>query len=197
MKTYSIRPFIIVLLFMVSGSIIAQTETIKKVDDLFDESGLEAADVIKFNLQSIFNGTLGLSYDKTISNSISVEAGVGLLVPFYIRDIAMPLTDDLGVDENTYGSSFYMQAKYFMAKQAPLGNYCAVQFRNRNYIQSGVKMHHNDLVVMFGAQHIFNDKIAIDYNVGLTFYKSNILTDYEGIELEIGLPVSLKIGYIL
>ena len=128
-----------------------------------------------------------------------MEVAAGLLIPYYIRGVAVGFPNDLGIDEKTYGHSFYLQTKYFLAQIAPEGNYLALQIRNRKYTKNGIKKHHNDLAIMFGAQHVLHDRITIDYNMGVGLYSnvSDYATDSNGDPIDVSIPVSLKIGYIL
>ncbi len=196
------KHFILILLFvLISSSIelIAQNDSIKDNSYYFDDSGIsEAKNIVKLNILSIINGDLPLYYERILSKSISIEVGVGLLLPYYIPELPQILSEEASDIKNPdLGYSLWIHPKLYIFHEAPELSYIGMQLRRRNYNQDYQTFRYTDITVNYGIQFIVGKRIVFDCNIGLGLFinakKSTLNDSYiDGIAL----PLGVKIGYL-
>ncbi len=168
----------------------------------FDESTSfsEGQSLYKVNLATLINGDIAFFWEKVLSNSFSIEAGAGLLLPYYSFELADAMfqredyEEPYHVDEVGSGFSLWFQAKYYPKKLAPEANYWGLQYRLRNYFINNETVSYHDIAFNYGFQMMFRNNFILDYTLGVGARIKNSMEN-DNITGGIITPFQLKLSY--
>ncbi|MBC7451254.1 MAG: hypothetical protein H7259_07170 [Cytophagales bacterium] len=189
--------FIILLLIFSGKKALAQKDTIKDISYYLDDGGISTnRDIIKVNIPSIITGDLPFFYERVLSRSIGIEAGVGILLPYYVPEIPITFISDVSVKNTDGGYSLYLQPKYYFTHRAPEDIYIGMQVRRRTYFEDKISTVFTDLILNFGSQAHIKKNLIIDVSYGVGFRiitdaEENLHNTIDGIVM----PVAVKLGY--
>lgn len=188
---------ILILLFVLLLSntmLLAQNDSINDISYYFDDGISGQKNLIKLNAMSIINGDLPVFYERILGNSIGIEVGVGLLLPYYVYELGDIFTEGAKIENFNLGYSLWIHPKYYVTHNAPELGYWGIQFRKRNYSQT---KSFTDITINTGAQYIIGKRMTISVNVGMGIRFNKDKTN-ETSELEEGfiIPFAIKIGYL-
>lgn len=163
----------------------------------FDDSGISTSrNVLKTDVVALVHGEMALLYERTISDGISLEGGLGLLLPYYVHDF-LPLLFD-GHPEFTndeLGNSYWLQARWYPEARGPELDYWSLQYRNRKYSATTL----TDISINMGRQKLLGDRLMIDYGfgIGVRLLKGfNPDFGEEDVNFTFTLPLFIRIGYL-
>ncbi len=194
-------PLIALLLLFIlpSTRAMAQADSTVDLSYYFEDGGIsESRHVFKLNIFTIYYGELPLHYEYVVSESFSVEAGVGLLLPYFVQDPILEYMDWPLIVNEGIGYSLWLFPKYYFRKGAPELNYAGIQFRQRNFNAENQKVIYTDLTVNYGVQLMLGRRIAIDYVVGagVKIAREDPVINNKRL-IGVSIPVQLKIGFFL
>lgn len=146
-----------ILLLPVSGS--SQTDSLSYY---FDDQGISNGIMIKTDLISIIHGDAPLLVEGTLVNDLRWEAGVGLLLPYYVHDfLALVFSDNRGITNDRLGYSSRLHMKWY--DNAPEEKYWGIQYYRKAYHHITV----NDWFFTRGDQRIIGKRLLLDIALGL------------------------------
>ena len=149
---------------------------------------------------SVIIGDLPVYYERVFLKRLSIEAGIGVLLPYYVQEGFGLIEDEKDIIEPDIGYSLWLHPKYYFTDKAPEYGYMGFQYRLRNYnLKSGDKIKYKDLTLNFGW-HLFLGKVFLmEYNIGVGF-RFKIFLDKYDIEIEkksnIAFPIGFRFGYV-
>lgn len=150
--------------------IFSQNDTINDNYYYFDDGGvIGAKNIIKINTISIIRGDVPLFYERYLSDIFSIEAGLGILFPYYnAENIFNAMNGNTGSYGNPeYGYSFSLQPKVYLSKESPLDHYISLQYRKRSNIGYREIYSSHDLVFCSGYQNLFRKRFIFDIIMGI------------------------------
>ena len=187
------------LLFSIPKMLHSQDEPVQDVSYYLNDSGFsQRKNVIKLNLSSIVYGDLPIYYERALTNSLSVEVGAGIILPYYFPELSLLDKEDNGVVNPIGGTSIWIQPKIYYGGRAPENSYVSIQWRQRRYNLENNEITHTDITANFGYQLVLGKRFIIDYNTGIGFsmQKSKIddgTEDFTGLSM----PIGIRLGIIL
>lgn len=183
---------------------IAQVETQEDLDKYFDDSNYsKRSGLLNINLLSPFVGDVAIAYEQKLTRRITLEGGVGVLLPFYVREYMEWLVTDAYIPTNVKGGfSWRIEPKIYAKKEAPHGFYVSTMYRERHYsLENNPKLIFRDICLNFGSHFIPKKKISIDYYCGFGVRIKNISSSVNQTatfgRITPVIPISVKLGYML
>lgn len=187
------------ILFIYSQKLYSQDEPVQDVSYYLDDSGFSnRKNVFKVNLTSIVYGDLPIFYERAITNSLSVEVGAGVILPYYFPQLSLLDKDDNHIENPTGGTSIWVQPKLYFGGRAPENSYFGIQWRQRKYNLENNQVRHTELTLNLGYQLVLGRRFTFDYNAGIGFGMQKSKID-EGKDEFLGLsmPIGVRLGIIL
>lgn len=139
---------------------------------------------------------MALLYERTISDGISLEGGLGLLLPYYVHDFLPLLFDgDQEFTNDELGNSYWLQARWYPEARGPELDYWSLQYRKRKYAANTF----TDISINMGRQRLFGDRLMVDYGIGMGVRLLKGINPYFGetdADFTIILPLFIRIGYL-
>ncbi|WP_029904478.1 hypothetical protein [Prevotella sp. 10(H)] len=216
---------LIILLFSLIPILPLVSQNNKDILKYLDDGGIATSRYIgKINLTSIYEGEIGISLERLISDNFAIETGVGLLLPNYKDPLFYDLLSDTHSEDFTFndpktGYSIMINPKYYL-KELSEGFYWALPLRYRIYPG---QIHLFDFSMNAGIQWVWDSGIVLDFSAGIGAtmqnsrdkksyifdagnkvdinWESNNIVPGNGIEnsepskIRFQIPVSVKIGY--
>jgi len=122
----------------------------------------------------LINGELPVFYERNIANSLGLEIGAGLLLPYYLPGVyelvgAFGSNNEIGdrSDELKVGTTYWLSAKHYLAGEAPDGIYYGFSYRRRNYNLLDARILVSEITVNFGWNQVLNNQIVVGYMTGI------------------------------
>ena len=189
----------LILTILFFGQLAAQTNDNAQY---FDDGGLSTKKLtVKLNIAAIVTGDLPVSAEYAFTRHLALEAGVGLSLPYYLREIPELLwTNDDFVDwipDPQSGYSLLVQPKFYLGDY-PEAFYTGLQYRRRFFSMSEEKVTFQEFTFNWGYQLSLGKRWIIDYGFGLGFRFVDLdsKTRTEDFNTELAVPMILKIGYL-
>jgi len=203
MNIFRIKIYILLAIFIISGNLIAQTNSndTSDISKYFDDGRISnAKNVIKFNAISIITGDLPIYYERIINRQISIEAGIGLLLPYYGYEFPKNPDGNQYVSDPDGGYSIWIHPKYYYGR-APEDGYFGLQYRRRSYKENGFNIVYTDYTVNYGFQYYFGSRYVMDINFGLGIRTEKVPDDfpkeiYELDKITFVAPFGIRLGIL-
>ncbi len=182
------------------------------IDQYFDDGKIgNAKNVFKINVISPIVGDLPIYFERVFSDKVTLEVGLGVLLPFYNGDIFEILDgEELEIQNPQFGFSIYVHPKFYWQSQSPELNYSGIQYRRRHYNLTDRAVVYNDISFNYGLQVLLVHRIAFDYNLGVGFrfrtvtytspssmYGSNLDENTKMEIIGLVVPWTIRIGFVL
>ncbi|MCI5057826.1 MAG: hypothetical protein MRY83_17060 [Flavobacteriales bacterium] len=146
----------------------SQTETDTTNNYYFDDGGLSTMrNNIKFVFTNLYIGEACLLYERRISGIVSVETGVGVLLPYHNIDLTEWLYDENEIINPDLSFSFWLQPKFYFQTETFEGTSLGIQYRYRSYDLRTEIISHTDVSLNYNAQIIFAKRMTLEYSTGL------------------------------
>ncbi len=202
MQKSIIRLFILLSAFIIterssSQTIISDTSELR---EYFMDPGSEAKNVFKINLTSFLSGDLPVYYERVLTKQFSIEAGVGVILPFYVFEGSNIYSDEQIITNPDGGYSLWIHPKLYFWR-APEGMYFGLQYRYRKYLQDNAVVRYSDYTINYGYQWILGTHFVLDANIGAGFRIRNIPDDFyewedEFIKTTLVVPFGIRFGVL-
>ncbi len=189
----------LVIFFVSNSSLQAQNDTIDENDAFFDDGGIsKKKNLIKINTLSLLSGDLPVSYERGFGKRLSLEVGVGVLLPFYFNEIPGEAIDNgFGLKKRDLGYSLTIFPKYYLFSETLDYVYVGFQYRQRNFDRNTQSIRQNDYCLIYGFQYYIYSQFSVDFSIGIGFrFTNSIGTIYEESDIGVLMPFALKFGYL-
>jgi hypothetical protein len=186
--------FLLVSLLATSLHVFSQQD--EDLSYYFDDGGISTGLLLKTDILSSLRGDVPLIIEKKLGPQLTIEGGVGLILPYYIPDLPSMAFVDISneLQNNRFGSSIRLQLKFY--NDAPENRYWGLRYHRRNYYEVKV----NDLVFTSGLQRIIGQRLLIDIALGLGIRTQNSRGNQYVFDQDSGilpiLPLMIKFGFI-
>ena len=180
MKNATIKLLILVLLLFTLEKINSQTiiSDTSELSEYFADRTTEAKNIIKINVLSIFAGDLPIYYERVITKQFTLEAGVGIILPFYVFEFSGLYSEEQIITDPDGGYSFWFHPKIYFWR-APDEMYFGLQYRFRKYYENDMSVTYSDYSINYGYQWILGTHFVVDANIGLGFRVRNLPDDFD------------------
>ena len=191
--------YVLLLSIFGLGQLVAQTD---ENAQYFDDGGLSnKKTTVKLNVAAVVTGDLPLSVERAFGDRFVLEAGAGILLPYYLREIPELIFPDEDltdwITDPKSGYSFLIQPKFFLGEY-PRGSYLGLQYRRRHFNMTEETVTFQSVTFNWGFQLPLGERLVMDYGFGLGFRGVTLdsETRSEPSELELAIPLIVKIGYL-
>jgi len=191
----------LILTFSLFYSVIlcAQDDNIYDNSEYFDDGGIAASkNIVKLNVLSAANGDLAFMYERVAADAFAIEAGAGLLMPFYYREFPVNYLERTDISDPGFGYSLWLQPKFYRRYNAPEYDYTGILIRYRHYSQDNRIITYKDVVLNYGIQFLFGNRFYFNYDIGIGIrFKSGdgIPIKERGFDVSnVIIPMGLKLG---
>jgi hypothetical protein len=194
--------FIFIFIFFVSTSAQSQNTDTNSVAYLMDDGNISnTKNIIKVNFISPIMGDVPFYYERLLGKYIGIEAGVGILLPYYGPEGLGILYEEKEIVDPGLGYSIWVQPKVYFFGKAPEYNYMGFQYRKRHYnLNNGQQIDHIDLTLNFGFQFFITNRLLLDYNIGIGFRQRKYSVYHSANATEgligIAMPMNLRLGFV-
>jgi hypothetical protein len=129
-----------------------------------DDNHLSSAkNVIKIDGMALVHGELPFIFERVLARVFSAEAGLGILLPYYIHDFLPLIVHSApGFSNNQFGHSLWLKAKLYRDR-APDLDYLDFTFRQRNFSNAEL----TDISLGWGRQVIVGKRLTFDFGIGV------------------------------
>lgn len=194
----------LLLLINVShGQIEFEPDTVD-TDYYFDDGGISnAKNVFKTNLLGLAFGELSVHYERVLLDWLTVEGGVGLMLPYFVPSLSEAWLEDRHVaGTRNVGYSLYLSPKFYWMGEAPELSYFGFEVSTQKYEMNGVEENFLDIVTIYGFQMVVGKRVVLEYllGVGVRMDKIDDRNGYESRRREvvgIAMPIRLKFGFLI
>jgi hypothetical protein len=204
-KKYNLRFHIILsIIFLTQLTYLhAQEDSYKGEEDVsiyFNDSGYsKRKNLIKVNLLALVQGDLPISLERVITKGISIEAGVGVMLPYYTPNLfELLIPDERTIKNPDLGFSFMVQPKFYIIyKEAPEYSYVGVLYRKRFFSQNNQKINFDEIAITYGFNLFLgkSNTVLFAYETGLGLRITTNKTTDRKTYLPC-FPLNFKLGYI-
>lgn len=158
------QSFLILFLFIGLSRGYAQPDSLSRYFD--DKEISTSKNILKLDLISVIRGDLGLQLEHKISNELSLTAGVGVLMPYYIHDLLISTGNQ---DINSKGFSYQLHSRWY-PEGVPTQNHYGVLFRSRNFAD----VRTSEYALFLGKQKLPHKNFLYDwyFAIGIKTQKS-------------------------
>lgn len=170
------------------------------ISQYFQDSGYSRRkNVVKVNLLSLLQGDLPISFERVLTKAITIEAGIGIMFPYYVPgSFELFLGEERVIKKPNMGYSLMLQPKlYLRVKKAPEYSYLSLLYRRRVFSQNNAKITFDEFAFTFGFQLFVgkSNQIVTTYESG---FGLRIAKDYSQNSKKYSpiAPLNLKLGYI-
>ena len=198
---HTLRSFLLFLLsalcILISSSGIAQSPISEYLDD---GEFYEKKNILKVNASSLIIGNLPILYERAVSPFISVEAGAGIILPWYVNELSQLFIHEPIITKPTGGYSFSGELRFFPFTEAPEEFYMGLLYRHRDYKQDDQRIIFTDIVMNTGRQVPVGEVLMLEYGWGIGFrfiaapdIVTEAMDEFDSFQLVIS--VNLKLGF--
>ena len=165
----------------------------------FDDGGIsEARNAVKWNIGAMLTGDLSVLYERMFTDRFSVEAGVGVQLPFYVTDIGLWVETDLPLEKIAVsgGHDLWLSPKALISLgREDMGHaYMGLLFRKRKVkVDADFTMVFTDFSYIGGYQFFVGTKWLLDLGAGVGLRLLDLNEERFHI---VSLPFVCKLGYI-
>jgi hypothetical protein len=194
--------FLVSFFILFSSFAQSQTTDTNSVAYLMDDGKISSArNIVKVNLVSPIIGDLPFYYERIVGKYFGLEAGAGILLPFYGPEGLGLFYEDQEIIDPVSGYSLWFQPKLYLLGKAPQYSYMGFQYRKRHYnLKSKQEIEYLDLTLNFGFQFYLWKRLMLDYNLGIGFRQRkypvyHVDNGREGL-IGIAMPLNLRLGFV-
>lgn len=198
---FSLRPSKVILVAIVLFISICKVPLLFAQSDstnlqyYFDDGGIARGTPIKTDLIAIIHGDLPLLTEIRVKNSLMLELGPGLILPYYVHDfLALGFTDNRGIINNKFGYSARIHLKWYAKGKDK--DYWGMQFYHRAFQTINV----NEWTFTKGDQRILGKRLLIDIGLGIGLRFQNSMGDQYMFDPDFNMmpivPLILRFGYV-
>lgn len=156
-------------IFILIAAFPAIAQNNKNILKYMDDVGIAKSKYMgKLSLTSLYEGEIGLSVERLVTDYMSIEAGVGLLLPYYKDPILRNLLtnsnpEDFTFDNPKTGYSFMVNPRYYTNDYSE-GFYCSLPLRYKIYPG---QLHLFDFSGNIGMQWVWDYGLVLDISAGI------------------------------
>lgn len=196
---YKYSILIVSLALIFSTSLYAQSEN--DISQYFDDGGVsESKNILKINLASALNGDISVHYERAVASNVSIEVGVGKLLPFYNFELPKLYESDFGIKDPDNGFSWSLQSKFYVWSQNTLEEgYAGFQISQRRYATTST---YTDLTMNYGVQLLLGKGFIVDLGIGIGGRFREVkdeaikLREEDLREKQLIYPINIKTGFL-
>ena len=180
----------------------AQNDSIANISYYFNDNLHEEKGILKLGVYSIIEGELPFSYELPITRSLTVEVGVGLLLPYYMPEFPNNRKlFDLETQKRTMGYSLLICPKYYIQQSYPESWYVGIEIRKKEFEQKAETIKYVNTAFIIGHHWLMGQRTILDVYYGVGYQAaesggSNTHLDNPTTN-NIIIPFNIKLGIIL
>ena len=177
----------------------AQSDTIKKLSIYNDSKGpMYSRNGLKLNLMAAIGGDLAISYERVLSDRISLEFGFRKQVNYLKDDIIESVIEDYeGTINPSSGYGYSLQGRWNFMEETPEGFYVSFMFRNRFFKEDDFQFIYSDYLYGFGYEYVFSNDILLDLTLFNGFSGRREKDNKKELDSPVlVVPFQVKIGYV-
>lgn len=179
----------------------AQNDTIRDNSYYFDDGISQEKGILKVGAFAIIKGEIPFSYEMPITRSLTIEAGVGLLLPYNIPEWPNRPLFNFDSQERDMGYSLMIHPKYYILQSYPESVYVGLQFHKKEFEQEDELIKYVDTTLLFGYQWIIGEKYTLDIQYGAGYRAAESGASETHLENSTTntfvIPFNIKLGIIL
>ncbi len=164
---------------------------------LFDESEkgyFSSNNLIKINFVPLFQGEVPITYERCFGEYFSLEAGIGIQLPYIIPDYTMYKEDYTDFRDPDPTLHFWLSPKIYFLGGAPESMFVGLQVRKKNYSLWAGNIYFTDLTLIYGFQFFISDHFLMETNFGYGIRKTDDPVN-EILEYNITMALAYKVAY--
>lgn len=175
----------------------AQEEVNKNVSEYFEDGGISRSkNLIKLNVFSTISGNLAITYERLFTENFTADASIGFLLPYTIEPIPEIFFSDKLFPGRDMGYSFALQLKLFLYEPHDRVYY-SVKYSHNEFSRHTVDFREQLITFHCGYQFYIRKRINLEFAFGLGFRSITTSPDEVGSIVNIVLPLTFNIGYLL
>lgn len=164
------RILLCVLLCLTSVFFVRAQQDSVNLSYYFDDGGISTFNwMIKTDIVSIIHGDAPIIVEKMLHRDLTLEGGIGLILPYYVHDfLAIAFTENRGIENNYFGHSLRLHLKWY--SKAPERDYWGIHYYRRAFNDISV----NEWYFTRGDQRVLGKRLLLDIALGLGFRSQQV-----------------------